>query len=204
MFSLTSLYSFLQPGAYTWPIVAMSYVYVKKDLTFLEDPAAQSLLKAFLQALYSDQYISQCEKEFGFVRISGDLQQKALATIDSLVLSEGAPEWTFEQDTQKRTGQQDYVISEKRASYSEVEQDGLVKSVDGLMDELTELKAKNAELELEVLELIEHQHEKDDQLLESGTDQDTQLKAALALACVSFILWCLAIIVMIFKFVLHV
>jgi len=193
-----------QPGTYTWPIVALSYIYIKKDLTFIQDPAAQTLLQAFLKALYSDDYIPECEEEFGFVRISGDLRQKALDTIDELVVSDGAPQWIFEKDTQKRVGQQDYVISSKRASYSEVEQDGLVASVESLMDEIKALKEKNAELEVEVVELIEHGHEQDDHLLEGGADQDTQLKAALALACVSFILWCLAIIGLIAKFVLHV
>ena len=34
----------------------MTYIYVKKDLTFIQDPASQSLLKAFLKAVYSDEY----------------------------------------------------------------------------------------------------------------------------------------------------
>jgi ABC-type phosphate transport system substrate-binding protein len=58
----------LKDGQNTWPIVAMTYIYVKKDLTFISDPASQSLVKAFLEAVYSDEYITQCEEEFGFVR----------------------------------------------------------------------------------------------------------------------------------------
>ena len=182
----------------------MSYVYVKKDITFL-DAASQTLLQAFLRALYSDDYIPECEEEFGFVRISGDLRQKALDTIDSLVTTEDAPQWTFEKDTEKRTGQSDYVISVKRNSYSEVEQDGLLKDVAALMDEIDALKATNARLEEEMKDASDNLLQMQDTVpFEEGSDQDSQLKAALALASISFILWCLAIIYMIAKFVLGI
>ena len=60
----------------------MSYIYVRKDLTYMPNPASQTLLKAFLRALYSDDYIPVCEEEYGFFRITGDLRDKALAAID--------------------------------------------------------------------------------------------------------------------------
>ena len=77
----------------------MSYIYVKKDLTFIEDPAAQTLLQAFLRALYAPEWITQCEEEFGFVRVDGVLRDKALEAIDSMIVSPDAPAWFFEYDT---------------------------------------------------------------------------------------------------------
>ena len=60
-----------------------------KDLTYLTDPASQSLLKAFLKALYTESYISTCEQDFGFVRITGPLRDKALEAIDALITMGG-------------------------------------------------------------------------------------------------------------------
>ena len=56
----------LQPGPNTWPIVALSYIYVRKDLSHITNPVSQGLLQAFLTALYTEEYISVCEEEFGF------------------------------------------------------------------------------------------------------------------------------------------
>lgn len=144
--SVNFSFSVTQGGTDTWPIVAMTYIYVKKDLTYISDPASQSLLKAFLRAVYSDEYIPQCEEEFGFVRVGGALRDQALAAIDSLVTSPIAPEWTFETDTQKRTGQGDYVISQKRKSYSELEQDKLVEMIGKLDAKVMALEFQNAQL----------------------------------------------------------
>ncbi len=120
----------------------MSYIYVKKDLRFIEDPAAQSLLKAFLKAVYSDEYIEQCEEEFGFVRVGGSLRDMALEAIDALVTDPAAPEWTFETDTIKRIGQGDYVISQKRKSYSEIEQEKLVEMIGNLQEQIIAMQAE--------------------------------------------------------------
>ncbi len=114
----------------------MTYIYVKKDLTFIQDPASQSLLKAFLKAVYSDEYITQCEEEFGFVRVGGSLRDMALQSIDALVTDPAAPEWTFETDTIKRIGQGDYVISQKRQSYSEIEQEKIMETIGKLSDKI--------------------------------------------------------------------
>jgi uncharacterized small protein (DUF1192 family) len=195
-----------QAGSNTWPIVAMSYIYVKQDLTFIENPASQTLLKAFLKALYTDEYITQCEEEFGFVRVAGELREKALAAIDGLTVTPGAPEWTFEFDTAQGIGQGDYVISAKRNSYSEVEQEDLVEAV-------TDLKAKIALLESEVAELhaeldgASHTHSGDGDMVAttstSGSafsatqeEQDTKITASLVMSSVSFAFWIMTIVVL--------
>ncbi len=119
----------------------MTYIYVRKDLTFIEDPASQSLLKAFLTAVYSDEYITQCEEQFGFVRIGGELRQMALDSINALVTDPTAPEWIFETDTIKRIGQGDYVISQKRQSYSEIEQEKIMETIGKLSDRIDAVQA---------------------------------------------------------------
>lgn len=185
----------------------MTYVYVRKDLTFIQNPASQTLLKSFLKSLYDDQYIPSCEEEFGFVRVTGDLRQKALDAIDALVVSDGAPEWTFETETEARTGQGDYVISVKRDSYSEIEQNLAVAHIDELTAKLDALQKEYDALVIRVSDLDGlgdlSNLEAAEGYFDESDDQDTQLKTALALASVSFILWMLAIIGVLVKFVLH-
>ncbi|KAL3920075.1 MAG: hypothetical protein SGILL_003445 [Bacillariaceae sp.] len=195
-----------QGGTNTWPIVAMSYIYVRKDITFIKDPAAQTLLKAFLKGVYADEYITQCEEEFGFSRVAGALRDEALAEIDALVTSPGAPEWTMETSTDPRNGQGDFVISVKRASYSEVEQANLVDMIDALTEQVNILEAENEILMAE----LGHTHDDDGNMVQSNTGalsqtlnsaltEDSQVKAALVLSSISFAFWMLAIIYLIFK-----
>lgn len=176
----------------------MTYIYVKKDLTFIADPAAQGLLKAFLNAVYTDEYITQCEEEFGFVRVSGDLRDKALSEIESLTVSSGAPEFTFELDTLENVGQGDYIISWKRESFSEVEQADLVEDIDALKAEIEEL---HLEIELMAGELG-HTHDEDGKLISGsalGQSDDSKLQAALIMSAISIVLWILAVIALLVR-----
>lgn len=187
-----------QGGPNTWPITAMTYIYVKKDLTFIQDPAAQGLLKAFLKAVYSDQFIEQCEDQFGFVRISGGLRDMALASIDALVTDPSAPEFTFETDTEKRTGQGDYVLSKKRQSYSEIEQEKLMEMIGKLSDQVAALETINADLSMvrtteassDAISMIDE---------ELNMDEDDQVMAALIMSSLSIALWAFAILFVIVK-----
>jgi len=207
-----------QPGPNTWPIVALSYVYVRQDLTFMSNPASQTLLQAFLRALYDDEFIPICEEEFGFFRVEGELREKALAAIDGLTITPGAPQWSFEVNTEKRTGQGDYVISQKRKSWSEIEQEDAVETIEVLQSELKQLQAEYAILATTLAELTaaggnsqqleesvtsdSDQDESFIQMLED--DEDNQVRAALILASISFVLWMLAIIVIIARYALGV
>lgn len=196
----------LQPGPDTWPIVAMSYIYVRKDLTYLKNPASQTLLKAFLEALYTDSFITVCEEEFGFHRVTGSLREKALTAISELVVSSGAPEWTFENDTIAREGQGDFVISVKRDSYSGVAQASASSAIDSLSAQLEVLRASYAALEIELDEFTGHNHADgtNSAAMGTGDDEDSQVKVALGLAAASFALWMLTIIGVLVKFVLKV
>lgn len=180
----------------------MSYVYVRKDLdSYMGDrPTAQGLLQAFLKALYTDQYIETCVDDFSFFRVSGSLRDKALTAIENLNMSAQAPRFTFEFDTIKGGGGQlDDVISVKRASYSEIEQDNLVSAIKALQLEVESLKEKNTVLEAEVVALTEGTGMDDDE-----EDNDTQIRVAMAFGTISFIMWVLAIIVLLVRFVLNV
>ena len=122
-----------QDGDYTWPIVAISYVYVRKDLSFLQ-PDEQTLLKFFLTQLYTDSSIKQCE-QFGFEIVPNNVRETGLAGIKMLNIDSTAQPWTFESETQKGDGQGEYVISAKRKSYSEVVRDQNQYDISKLMIE---------------------------------------------------------------------
>jgi hypothetical protein len=124
-------------------MVSLSYIYVKKNLTFIGNLGAQTLLKAFLRAMYNDAYVSECEEDMGFVAINGFIRDLALSTIDSLVTSAGAPDWVFESNTERRLGQGDFVISTKRQTYDGVVQNDLVDSVNFLRQEFASLATKD-------------------------------------------------------------
>ena len=62
-------------------MVAMTYIYAKQDLTFLENPGTQTLLKAFLRAMYSDDYATRKS----ILIVSYDVQR----FVDSIVCSYG-------------------------------------------------------------------------------------------------------------------
>ena len=187
----------LQPGTFTWPIVALTYIYVRQDLTYLSGPSAH-LLKAFLTALYMPEYNEVCAEEFGFVPVTGELKEKAEAAIQGLTTS-GGTDWYFELSTEVGTGQGDYVFSVKRDSYSEIEQDQLVKQVAALMKEVAALKGSAVDMG-------------DDDRTETGfmnsggneDDQDQNIMAALVLGAIACSLWILALIGFLVKCVLNI
>jgi len=200
-----------QGGPFTWPITAMTYIYVKKDLTFIQDPASQTLLKAFLKAVYSDEYITQCEEEFGFVRIGGELRDQALKSIDEIITSAGAPEWSFETDTEKNIGQADYVISKKRQSYSEIEQDKLVEMMNKLSLRIDELQAENKSMKSTIASaptatvaapVKTATKETSGNSFESlvNEDEDEQVKIALIMSSVSIALWIVTALIMVVNY----
>eukprot|EP00586_Coscinodiscus_wailesii_P015525 CAMPEP_0172494190 /NCGR_PEP_ID=MMETSP1066-20121228/39669_1 /TAXON_ID=671091 /ORGANISM="Coscinodiscus wailesii, Strain CCMP2513" /LENGTH=424 /DNA_ID=CAMNT_0013264939 /DNA_START=171 /DNA_END=1445 /DNA_ORIENTATION=- len=108
-----------KPGEWTWPIVAMSYVYVRKDLSHITDDQEKTLLKYFLESLYDPDVISQCEDNFGFVRVPESVKTIAMNGLKTLDVGSGTP-WTTETNTMVGTGMGYYVISAKRRTYAEL------------------------------------------------------------------------------------
>jgi hypothetical protein len=206
----------------------LTYIYVRKDLKHIADPQEQTFLKAFLKALYKDDYVADCEESFGFVRVSGDLKDRAIAAIDTLQVTEGAEDWYFEETAKATRGSLDYVISLKRESYSELEQDQVVGLVASLQSQIDVLMTQNSQLVAAVDYLLEGSMAsiqaiknaadappmsfQDDAVFGEGSfggesfedDEETALKVSLALSIISFTLWMLALLVLIAgKFVFY-
>lgn len=181
-----------QKGPDTWPVTALSYIYVRKDwtklgLTFEQ----QGLLFAFLKSLYREEYIEVCEEEFGFVAASSNMKLKKLAS-DGLDMIVGATEngvsfkdlFTFEQDTQEYIGQDNYVISQKRRSYAEYQRSQLQLQVDQIADVQKVFDA-------DVSDMSRMMSENPKQLENSN---ETQVMAALIMSGVSLVLWFLFVV----------
>lgn len=162
-----------RPGKYTWPIVLVSYVYVRQDLSYFETAEEAGLLVAFLRALYDDNYIQQCADNYGFTLPDAAARAKAIEGINSLVMPGNYTEWIFEDSTFPIGGQQQYVISSKRKRISDVERADFSSDVATLMEE-------NKMLMEQVAALQEN----------SGMtgSQETQLMAALVMSSICFIL----------------
>jgi hypothetical protein len=120
-------------------MVQLVNVFVYRNLTFIEDPRAQSLLKTFLQSLYEEEYILQCETDYEFTRVSGPALDLARTALDRLILSPEAPEWTFETETQKLIGAGDYVVSAKRRSIADIERELLGLAIEALEQQVLAL-----------------------------------------------------------------
>jgi len=191
-------------GEYTWPIVAMSYIYVRKDLSHISSDD-QALLVAFLKSLYEPDYIEQCEDLFGFIRAPDFLKTLAMTGIGMLNVTTDN-EFSFESSTLANEGQGDYVVSAKRRSYAEYERSGFVGDVSGLVAEAAalsqliqdlELKADSMKVQIETLE-GEQKALAESVAGFSGTStsssaftssDETQITAALAMAAISIVCW---------------
>lgn len=148
-------------GEYTWPIVAMSYVYVRQDISYINDPVAEGLLIAWLKALYQGDYIQQCVTDFGFTKVSGSAYDIAMAGIDSIITSNDSVKsmWTFEEKSTSMTngmGMGDYVISSKRNTFSDVQIEVLDEETKLLLTDVDTLYATINELTRQ-LEVVKNQ-----------------------------------------------
>ena len=140
-----------QPGPNTWPIALVSYVYIRKDLSFITNPASRTLLKAFATALYDPDYIGLCSR-FGHIPVPPSVRDMALAGIDTLqVDATPEQEWMFEKETDPGHGQGDFVISSRRQNFGLYEADNLYDDVVPLKDELRTLKLEVANMKAQTL-----------------------------------------------------
>jgi len=128
------------PGQNTWPIVAMTYAYLRVDLaSTVTDPASQSLLKHFVASLYDSAVIGQCA-EYGFTPVPTRVKDIAMEGLDKIQIDASAPEWSVETNTVKGGGQGDYVLSGKRRSYMELlttEFTGDIGSISSTLNEMS-------------------------------------------------------------------
>ncbi len=133
-----------QPGANTWPISLVSYMYIRKDLSFINNPARRTLLKAFATAMFDPDYIGLCDR-YGHIPVPTELRELSLKGIEMLeVDAPASDEWIFEKDTMAGWGQGDHVISSRRKNFGLYEADRLADDVAPLIEEVRQLKLELA------------------------------------------------------------
>lgn len=154
-----------RPGENTWPIVLLSYVYVREDLSYLDDPDEQTLLKAFLKALFDPNYVQQCVADHSFTLPPASIKDAALVEIEALPVHENATEWMFESSTDPLTATGDFVISQKRRTHSEVERDVLMDQVHELVLRVNEMDVMLKETDSEMQRVAEDNFDKDAMLV---------------------------------------
>jgi len=185
-----------QTGEDTWPILVMSYVYVRKNINEYVTASNQGLLSIFLQALYEPRYIDEC-KNFGFTPVPLDVKQKALYSIQNEIAFSTEDPWSFEVGIEKIDGQGAKKISPKRRSYGEYERSKLSGDVNALMtpEETTEETADPL-LQIAALSQRIDELELRNAELSNGTTEteDSSDKTALGFAVISFVFWCVAIL----------
>lgn len=185
-FSAVSLVN--KPGENTWPIVQMTFIYVRKSLLYKTDPDEQGLLVAFLKALYDSEYSGKCYDDFGFTALSESQRQYALSAIETLIVSTEATVWTFETDTDLIDGAGEYVISGKRNNYLAVQEDDLEVQTLAMQRDIEILKN-------DLFDATEIIFKLEASASTSTETDDMQLKAALAMSSISFVFVMVALLV---------
>ncbi|KAJ1446848.1 hypothetical protein M885DRAFT_545027 [Pelagophyceae sp. CCMP2097] len=104
------------PGEFTWPIVAISYIYLRKDQTANGERAA--LLYAFVQYVLSTAGQSTLVN-YGFQGVPAKVLAVANQALADVNMPADSQMWTFETATNAGSGQKDFVISTKRRSFEE-------------------------------------------------------------------------------------
>ena len=115
-FSAVSLHN--MAGEFTWPIVAISYIYMRANQTMTHETGP--LLKAFVEYVISDEGQALLQN-YNFEGVPNDVKDVAQMALDYLELDPDSSVWIFESgdETQPGIGQQDYVISGKRRAHDE-------------------------------------------------------------------------------------
>jgi len=140
-----------QPGQYTWPIVSTTYLYVRKDISFISDPNRQALLFAFLEALYDDTFITECEEVYKLNRVRGKALALAKDALEGLLDAQNR--WTFETDTIVVQATGDTYVSGKRRSAVDLAIEQKRLEVNQLQDEYNEMSLAYADA-LEKISLL--------------------------------------------------
>jgi ABC-type phosphate transport system substrate-binding protein len=189
-------------GPDTWPIVLMSYVYVRKDVNrFMDSKEERGLLKLFLEALYDDdekKYFEPCEK-LGFAPPPKDVKTVAIKGIESITwdLDNNKNMWTHEIDTLPITGMGKYVISAKRRSLAGV-------SIDEIAGAEAKLKGDVEYLTASFQSLMQGTNGEFAYLFRQMEAENNKTEAALVLAALSFTMWsCVIVGFVVKRFVFH-
>ena len=146
----------------------------------------KGLLKAFLTTLYNPSYINQCQSLYSQTPVPPSVVSMGLAGIN--MISNGT-KWTFESSVaQPYVGQGDFVISENRQAYAEVQRLDLAVQTSALATSVAALTAASS-------------HTATTTTTTSTTIYNVdRVNAALGLAILSLLLWLITLIVIIVRF----
>jgi PBP superfamily domain len=181
-------------GENTWPIVLISYIYVRKNLTSITDPNEKSLLVAFLNALYEPAYTDVCLTDFGFVRPSDDVVAKAKKAIDEMIILDAdSQEWFYESTTAPIAGMGDYVLSPNRKSIRDIQLDTAGDAIEDVLARVLELEDIVRLSDSEIVSLREKVSAAEKEVKATENDSFSsrdarRLKAALIMAILSFVM----------------
>jgi ABC-type phosphate transport system substrate-binding protein len=103
-------------GDTTWPIVLVSYLYVKKDQTQTNVKTAAAL-KAFIEMILNDN--DNLAAEFGFTSPPTSLKSNTAAAAATIVYPPGMVPFAFELATTPYTGMSSAMISSMRHEYGD-------------------------------------------------------------------------------------
>lgn len=101
-------------GDSTWPIILVSYMYVKKDQT-MTNPKTAAALNAFISMVVNDD--NNLATEFGFTPPSATLKALSLNAANQIMYPTTMKAFEFESSTNAYGGMATNVISVKRHSY---------------------------------------------------------------------------------------
>mmetsp|Transcript_4677 Transcript_4677/g.8958 ORF Transcript_4677/g.8958 Transcript_4677/m.8958 type:complete len:520 (-) Transcript_4677:179-1738(-) len=185
-------------GPYTWPIVVMSYIYVRKDVNrFMLSAEERGLMKIFLESLYRDDYFGRC-KDLGFSAPPSDVKNMALRGINMIAwdfpfnpnTGKFDNMWSFEEGIKAIQGMGKFVISPNRKSLAGVSIEDIAGAEAKLMNDVKYLMQQWSNSQLASSEV------QGDfiQILQDFQSQKNRTNAALVLAALSFTMWSCVIV----------
>ena len=94
-----------------------------------------------------------CDR-YGLIPVPDELKQLSLDGIELIDVNDSGNtnEWTFETDTTPGAGQHDYVISQKRASFTLYEVDRVADDVAALQEQVRQLQLELASMRVSIAE----------------------------------------------------
>ena len=193
-------------GDFTWPIVQASFIYVRKNLTSIDNAEEKTLLVAFLNAIYQDVFNADCETEFKLFSPSEDVRQNALTAIDTMIGVDGGNEWFYEAEITPIGGMGDYVLSPFRKTNVDLAIASASGAAEDAMEAVASLETRLATANAEIVrlsqELASFEQSTNQALGLQGDgfalyeeEDEAQVKAALVMSSLSIVAWVLAALV---------
>lgn len=177
-------------GADTWPIVLVSYMYVKKNQTNT-NPRTAAALQAFVDFILNNRD-SLCQK-FGFTVPPSTMSAATITASQTIDYPVGMTSFTYESSTDVYGGMSDTVISAKRHSWDDYERETLAADVAKLMKDVATLMNKkpldaNANANTNTNTNANANANATNPTVEAKEDQNGMILAALILAIVAVVL----------------